>query len=103
MIDEQQVLVINTTTPDGQTEIYNQLDTVQDAYIDVLEMYSNKIQEISAHCLAGLVIHSVLFEELKLQLNPFKTNIATHKDYLDLLMVKLFCNLTWSYFFMEVN
>ena len=90
MIDEQQALIMNDISPDGRDKLYNQLDAIQDTYIDAVEKYTSYIEEIAAKCLADLVIYNVLFNEFKNAINLYKSVAVSNRKCLDLLVV-CFC------------
>uniref|UniRef100_A0A7M5XE85 Uncharacterized protein n=2 Tax=Clytia hemisphaerica TaxID=252671 RepID=A0A7M5XE85_9CNID len=71
-IDSQQSMLMQYLSEEGQEQVYQRLDSVQEIYLNITEKFTDYVTEMASKCFSEMVIHHIVLQELIKQLLEYK-------------------------------
>lgn len=88
-IDTQQAILMEHVQQDGHQAIFDQLDEVQDTYLDVFYRFSERITEAVASCLTGTTLAEITYKELQKAFKVYQDLKTVKEKDLDSMKVNV--------------
>jgi hypothetical protein len=79
-IDNEQSVLVSRLSEEGQELLFQQLDVVQETYLNLTERFTDYVTEMASKCFSEMVIYQIVLEELLMQIRMCKQQVDQSLD-----------------------